>query len=221
MDMGDIRKIIARRAAAEIREGMIVNLGIGIPSLVPEFIPSTVSVYFQAENGILGMGPEPLENKDGNLSNAAGYPVSILPGGSYFDSAVSFGMIRSGYIDLSILGALEVSEKGDLANWIVPGKKVPGVGGAMELAYGAKNLIALMPHCDKNGRPKIVRKCSLPITTYHCVNKIITERAVFCIINNEELQLEEIMPGYNLADIKNYTEAGFTISQELITNKEA
>jgi acetate CoA/acetoacetate CoA-transferase beta subunit len=214
MDMGDIRKIIARRAAVEIREGMIVNLGIGIPSLVPEFIPSTVSVYFQAENGILGMGPEPLENKDGNLSNAAGYPVTILPGGSYFDSAVSFGMIRSGYIDLSILGALEVSENGDLANWIVPGKKVPGVGGAMELAYGAKNLIALMPHCDKSGKPKIVRKCSLPITTYHCVNKIITERAVFCIINNEELQLEEIMPGYNLADIKNDTEADFTISKE-------
>ncbi len=129
-------------------------------------------------------------------------------------------MIRSGYIDLSILGALEVSSNGDLANWIVPGKKVPGVGGAMELAYGAKNLIALMPHCDKNGRPKIVRKCSLPITTYHCVNKIITERAVFCIINNEELQLEEIMPGYNLADIKKYTAADFTISQKLITSKE-
>jgi acetate CoA/acetoacetate CoA-transferase beta subunit len=221
MDMGDIRKIIARRAAAEISDGMIVNLGIGIPSLIPEFIPSTVNVYFQAENGILGMGPEPTENRDGNLSNAAGYPVSVLPGASYFDSAVSFGMIRSGYIDLSILGALEVSGNGDLANWIVPGKKVPGVGGAMELAYGAKNLIALMPHCDKSGRPKIVRNCSLPITTYHCVNKIITERAVFSISNNENLQLEEIMAGYNLEDIKNYTEADFTISQELITSKEA
>jgi acetate CoA/acetoacetate CoA-transferase beta subunit len=216
MDMGDLRKIIARRAAAEIRQGMIVNLGIGIPSLVPEFIPPTVQVYFQAENGILGMGPEPTENKDGNLSNAAGYPVTILPGGSYFDSAVSFGMIRSGYIDLSILGALEVSQSGDLANWIVPGKKVPGVGGAMELAYGAKNLIAVMPHCDRNGRPKIVRKCNLPITTYRCVDKIITEQAVFRIVNNDALELEEIMPGHSLAELKNNTEADFTIGEKLI-----
>jgi acetate CoA/acetoacetate CoA-transferase beta subunit len=138
MDMGDARQIIAQRAAREIKDGMVVNLGIGIPSLVPDFLDKNVRVVFQAENGILGMGPTPKANADGNLSNAAGYPVTILPGASYFDSAMAFGMIRRGCIDVSILGALQVNEQGDLANWIVPGKRVPGVGGAMELAYGAK-----------------------------------------------------------------------------------
>ena len=213
--MGDIRKIIAERAAKEIRDGMIVNLGIGIPSIIPEFIPKDIHVMFQAENGILGMGPEPRENKDGHLSNAAGYPVSIIPGGSYFDSATSFGMIRKGYIDLAVLGSLEVSQFGDLANWIVPGKRVPGVGGAMDLAYGTKNLIALMAHCDKNGNPKIVKECSLPITTYKCVSKIITERAVFSVDRENGLQLEEIMEGFDLEDIKNSTGAEFKISSAL------
>jgi len=214
--MGDARKIIAERAAKEIKNGMIVNLGIGIPSLIPEFLSPDIHVMFQAENGILGMGPEPKKNKDGNLSNAAGYPVSILAGGSYFDSATSFGMIRNGYIDLSILGALEVSENGDLANWIVPGKRVPGVGGAMDLAYGVKNLIAVMPHCDKNGNPKIVHQCNLPLTAYRCVKKIITERAVFHIDLEKGLYLDEIMEGYNLDDIKNCTEADFTINAALM-----
>ncbi|MEK6781911.1 MAG: 3-oxoacid CoA-transferase subunit B [Bacteroidota bacterium] len=216
MDMGDARQTIAKRAAREVKNGMIVNLGIGIPSLVPDFLDVSLDVFFMAENGILGMGPTPSTNVDGNLSNAAGYPVSILPGGSYFDSATAFGMIRRGCIDLSILGALQVSEQGDLANWIVPGKRVPGVGGAMELAYGAKNLIALMSHCEKDGRPKIVKECTLPITTYHCVKKIITEMAVF-IIHNDGLILDEIMPGLSLADIKNHTEIDFTISPHLKT----
>ncbi len=214
--MGDARQTIAKRAAREVKNGMIVNLGIGIPSLVPDFLDVSLDVFFMAENGILGMGPTPSTNVDGNLSNAAGYPVSILPGGSYFDSATAFGMIRRGCIDLSILGALQVSEQGDLANWIVPGKRVPGVGGAMELAYGAKNLIALMSHCEKDGRPKIVKECTLPITTYHCVKKIITEMAVF-IIHNDGLILDEIMPGLSLADIKNHTEIDFTISPHLKT----
>lgn len=208
--MGDARQIIAQRAAREVKDGMVVNLGIGIPSLVPDFLDKDVRVFFQAENGILGMGPTPKKNADGNLSNAAGYPVTILPGASYFDSAVAFGMIRRGCIDLSILGALQVNEQGDLANWIVPGKRVPGVGGAMELAYGAKNLIALMTHCEKDGRPKIVKKCTLPITTYHCVKKIITEMAVFSI--SDKLYLDEIMPGSTLDDIKNNTEADFIIN---------
>ena len=210
MDMGDARQIIAQRAAREVKDGMIVNLGIGIPSLVPDFLDKNVRVIFQAENGILGMGPTPVSNSDGNLSNAAGYPVTILPGASYFDSAVAFGMIRRGCIDVSILGALQVSEQGDLANWIVPGKRVPGVGGAMELAYGAKNLIALMTHCEKDGRPKIVKKCTLPITTYHCVKKIITDMAVFSV--SDKFYLDELMPGCTVEDVKNNTEADFTIN---------
>ncbi len=212
--MGDERQIIAQRAAFEVKDGMIVNLGIGIPSLVPDYLDSSIHVFFQAENGILGMGPTPTSNADGNLSNAAGLPVTILPGGSYFDSAIAFGMIRRGCVDVSILGALQVSEDGDLANWIVPGKRVPGVGGAMELAYGAKNLIALMTHCEKDGRPKIVKKCKLPITAFHCVKKIITEMAVFSI-HDHAMILEEIMPGFSLTEIKNHTEADFIVSLQL------
>jgi len=173
MDMADARQIIAKRAAGEIKNGMIVNLGIGIPSLVPDYLDPAVRVFFQAENGILGMGPTPADNADENLCNAAGFPVTILPGASYFDSALAFGMIRKGFIDVSILGALQVSVNGNLANWIVPGKRVPGVGGAMELAYGAKNLIAVMTHCEKDGSPKILNECTLPITTFNCVKKII------------------------------------------------
>ena len=208
--MGDARQIIAQRAAREIKDGMVVNLGIGIPSLVPDFLDENVRVVFQAENGILGMGPTPKVGADGNLSNAAGYPVTVLPGASYFDSAIAFGMIRRGCIDVSILGALQVNEQGDLANWIVPGKRVPGVGGAMELAYGAKNLIALMIHCEKDGRPKIVKKCSLPITTYCCVKKIITDMAVFTV--SDRLYLDELMPGFTTDDVKNNTEADFVIN---------
>lgn len=211
MDMGDARQIIAQRAAREIKDGMIVNLGIGIPSLVPNYLDPSLRVFFQAENGILGMGPTPtLKESDGNLSNAAGYPVTLLKGGSYFDSAVAFGMIRRGCIDVSILGALQVSSSGDLANWIVPGKRVPGVGGAMELAYGAKNLIALMTHCEKDGSPKIVKTCTLPITTYRCVKKIITDMAVFSIVDGK-LRLDELMPGSSLSEVKEKTEAEFTV----------
>jgi len=211
MDMGDARQIIAQRAAREIKDGMVVNLGIGIPSLVPDYLDPSINVFFQAENGILGMGPTPAKNADGNLSNAAGYPVTLLTGGSYFDSAIAFGMIRRGCIDVSILGALQVSATGDLANWIVPGKRVPGVGGAMELAYGAKNLIALMTHCEKDGQPKIVEKCSLPITTYHCVKKIITDLAVFSVVDGN-LQLDELMPGASIAEVKTKTGAEFKIA---------
>lgn len=214
MDMGDARQIIAQRAAREISDGMIVNLGIGIPSLVPDYLDPSINVLFQAENGILGMGPTPKANADGNLSNAAGYPVTLLTGGSYFDSAVAFGMIRRGCIDVSILGALQVSASGDLANWIVPGKRVPGVGGAMELAYGARNLIALMTHTEKDGQPKIMDTCTLPITTYHCVKKIITDLAVFSIANGK-LRLDELMPGANLDEVTAKTAASFEIRPDL------
>ncbi|MBS1543206.1 MAG: 3-oxoacid CoA-transferase subunit B [Bacteroidetes bacterium] len=216
MGMGDARQVIAKRAALEVKDGMVVNLGIGIPSLVPDYLDPSIHVFFQAENGILGMGPTPTKNPDGNLSNAAGYPVSILPGGSYFDSAIAFGMIRRGCIDVSILGALQVSQQGDLANWIVPGKRVPGVGGAMELAYGARNLIALMTHCEKDGSPKIMKKCTLPITTYNCVKHIITEMAVFTV--GDKLRLDEVMEGFSVQDIRNHTEADFELSEALGKN---
>jgi acetate CoA/acetoacetate CoA-transferase beta subunit len=216
MEMGDERQIIAQRAAREVQDGMIVNLGIGIPSMVPDYLAPATRVFFQAENGILGMGPTPISDADGNLSNAAGLPVTIVPGASYFDSAMAFGMIRRGCIDVSILGALQVSERGDLANWIVPGKRVPGVGGAMELAYGAKNLIALMAHREKDGRPKIVKQCTLPVTAFACVKKIITELAVFSV-HPDKLILDEIMPGSSLTEIRNYTEADFTVSPHLNT----
>ncbi|MEY3405641.1 MAG: 3-oxoacid CoA-transferase subunit B [Cyclobacteriaceae bacterium] len=212
--MADPRVIIARRAALEVKSGMMVNLGIGIPSLVPDYLDPSVDVFFQAENGILGLGPTPTENANPNLINAAGLPVTVRPGGSYFDSAMSFGMIRKGFIDLAILGALQVSQKGDLANWIVPGKRVPGVGGAMDLAYGAKNLIAVMTHCEKDGHPKILKSCTLPLTAIGCVKKIITEWAVFTI-SNEGLTLIEVMPGATLDLIHSKTEAEYKIAPGL------
>jgi len=214
MDMGDSRQIIAKRAAQEIVTGMTVNLGIGIPSLIPDYIDPSTKVFFHAENGLLGLGPTPAENPDWALSNAAGYPVSIVNGGSYFDSALSFGMIRSGRIDLAVLGSLQVSRDGDLANWIVPGKRVPGVGGAMELAFGAKRLIALMQHCEKNGKPKIVTTCTLPLTATGCVKRVITEIAVFDI-DKSGLTLIEVMPGFTVSDIRNHTEADFNIAEKI------
>ena len=217
MGMGDtdIRRLIARRAAREVRSGMVVNLGIGIPSLVPDFLGTDVRVMFQAENGILGMGPTPASDADPNLSNAAGYPVTVVPGASYFDSAVSFGMIRTGRVDLAILGALQVSAQGDLANWIVPGKRVPGVGGAMELAAGARNLIAVMSHVEKDGAPKIVASLTLPVTARSCVSKIITDMAVFRL-DEHGLVLEELMDGCSEPDVRSKTGAAYRISESLI-----
>ena len=213
--MGDSRQLIAQRAAKEIVSGMIVNLGIGIPSLIPDYLDPSTRVFFHTENGLLGFGPTPAENPDWTLSNAAGYPVSIVEGGIYFDSTISFGMIRSGRIDLAVLGSLQVSAAGDLANWIVPGKRVPGVGGAMELAYGAKHLIALMQHCEKNGKPKIVRKCTLPLTATSCVKRVITEMGVFDIDPQHGLTLTEVMPGFMVSDLRNHTEADFILSENL------
>jgi acetate CoA/acetoacetate CoA-transferase beta subunit len=214
MVMADARVIIAKRAALEVKSGMIVNLGIGIPSMVPDYLDPSVDVFFQAENGILGLGPTPKSAPDPNLINAAGLPVTVRQGGSYFDSAVSFGMIRKGFIDLAILGALQVAQNGDLANWIVPGKRVPGVGGAMDLAYGAKNLIAVMTHCEKDGHPKILKSCTLPLTASGCVKKIITEWAVFEVTGNG-LLLTEIMPDANLEMIRSKTDAPFMIASGL------
>jgi acetate CoA/acetoacetate CoA-transferase beta subunit len=206
---------MAKRAAEEIIDGMVVNLGIGIPSLVPNHLPGTRTVMFQAENGILGMGPSPsIGKEDMNLCNAGGYPVTVVPGASYFDSVTAFGIIRRGKIDVSILGSLQVSSRGDLANWIIPGKKVPGMGGAMDLASKANKLIVLMNHTDKTGNPKILEECTLPLTAKKCVDLIITELAVFEVIN-EQLVLIEHFNTTTVNEIISKTACDFLIAETL------
>ncbi|MGM0827988.1 MAG: 3-oxoacid CoA-transferase subunit B [Bacillota bacterium] len=208
----ELKDKLAKRAALEVKEHMIVNLGIGIPSLVPNHLPQGFPVVFQSENGIIGIGPAPREGQeDENLCNAGGYPVSLMNGGCYTDSSIAFAMIRRGKVDLTILGSLQVSEKGDLANWIIPGKKVPGMGGATELASKAKRVIVLMTHLDKKGGSKIVRECTLPLTTRSCVSMIITDRAVFTI-EDGRLILKELFNPYTLQDIEETTEAQYTLS---------
>nr|WP_295971428.1 3-oxoacid CoA-transferase subunit B [uncultured Bacillus sp.] len=209
------RNRMAKRAAEEIKTGMIVNLGIGIPSLVPNFLAKDTHVMFQAENGLVGIGPSPAKGKeDENLCNAGGLPITVIPGASYSDSTISFGMIRSGRIDVTILGALQVSEKGDLANWIVPGKKVPGMGGAMELAQKAKKVIVVMSHRDKNGQAKILKDCSLPLTCSSCVDMIITEMAVFQV-KAEGLVLCEYVEGYTIDEIKKTTACSLIVMGDM------
>jgi len=211
----DFRNTMARRAAEEIRNGMVVNLGIGIPSLVPNHLPKNMLVMFHAENGITGMGPSPEKGmEDENLCNAGGFPVTLNQGGSYCDSAISFGMIRRGRVDITILGSLQVSQQGDLANWIVPGKKVPGMGGAMELAQKARKVMVLMNHCDKAGNPKIVTSCTLPLTTKACVDMIITELAVFKV-TPKGLVLTELFPPYDIQQIADKTECEFSVSDAI------
>ncbi|NRD80457.1 3-oxoacid CoA-transferase subunit B [Bacillus sp. BRMEA1] len=216
MGMGvDIRNKLARRAAEEIQHGMVVNLGIGIPSLVPNHLPKEIQVIFHAENGITGMGPSPNKGEeDENLCNAGGFPVTLKIGGSYCDSGIAFGMIRRGKVDMTILGSLQVSKCGDLANWIVPGKKVPGMGGAMELAQKAKKVVVLMNHCDKQGNPKIVNECTLPLTSSTCVNIIITELAVFQV-SSSGLFLTEVFEPYDLKTIKERTGCSFIIHEQI------
>ncbi len=210
-----VRNQIAKRAAQEIKTGMTVNLGIGIPTLVANYVPDSMKVMFHAENGILGTGPSPVEGtENANLCNAGGYPVTVVPGASFFDSTTAFGMIRKGLIDITILGAFEVSEEGDLANWIIPGKKVPGVGGALELAQKSKKVIVLMNQVNKNGTSKIVKSCSLPLTAKNCVDMIITEMAVFQI-QSGKLTLMEVMEPYSFDDIKAGTDADFLLAESL------
>lgn len=215
MGMGiEVRHRIARRAAKEIKDGMIVNLGIGIPSLVPNFLPPEMDVLFHAENGVLGMGPSPIKGEeDGMLCNAGGFPVTIIPGASYFDSAAAFAMIRGGYLDVTILGGLEVSEKGDLANWVIPGKKVPGIGGGMELAEKAKKVIVLMSHVNKLGEPKILQECTLPLTARRCVDIIITDMAVM-EVTEEGLVLKEVMESFTEKDVREKTGARLIRKEE-------
>ncbi|MCK1991134.1 3-oxoacid CoA-transferase subunit B [Peribacillus muralis] len=209
------RNRIAKRAAAEISNGMLVNLGIGIPSLVPNHLTHDHDVMFHAENGLVGMGSAPDKGKeDASLCNAGGQPITIRAGASYCDSTVAFGMIRRGLVDITILGALQVSVAGDLANWIVPGSRVPGMGGAMELAAKAKKVIVLMEHCDKKGISKIVDSCTLPLTAKKCVHMIITELGVFSITKTG-LLLTDIFAACSLNEIRFKTEASFTVSDNI------
>jgi 3-oxoacid CoA-transferase subunit B len=208
---------IAKRIAREVKDGMFVNLGIGIPTLVANYIPSEFKVVLQSENGILGMGPFPLEGEeDADLINAGKQTITLLKGSSIFDSAMSFGMIRAQKVDLTILGAMEVSENGDIANWKIPGKMVKGMGGAMDLVASAKNIIVAMQQVNKAGQSKFLPKCDLPLTGINCVKKVVTELGVYEIVQGGGFKLIERAPGISVDEIRNATAGKLIVDGEII-----
>jgi acetate CoA/acetoacetate CoA-transferase beta subunit len=203
---------IAARVAKELKDGDVVNLGIGLPTMVPNYLPEGVSVILQSENGYIGLGPVTAEDPD--LVNAGGQPSGIIQGAAFFDSAFSFELIRGGHVDVTVLGGLEVDKHGNLANWMVPGKMVPGMGGAMDLVTGAKKVVVAMEHCTKKGGSKILEQCTLPLTGKGVVDVIVTELAVFRV-TEEGLVLDEIMDGATLEMVQEKTEATFKVSPNL------
>lgn len=215
--MSDMRERIVRRVARFFNDGDLVNLGIGMPTMVANFIPSDINVMLQSENGFIGLGPSPdagMEDKD--TVNAGGMPVTIVSGGACFDSSISFALIRGGHVDATVLGALEVDEKGNLANWIVPGKLVPGMGGAMDLVVGAKKVIIAMEHTTKEGAPKILKSCTLPLTAVNVVDYIVTELGVM-EVTEEGIVLRELAPGVTAEEIQSRTEAQLIIPAHVET----
>ncbi|HHY13844.1 MAG TPA: CoA transferase subunit B [Thermoanaerobacterales bacterium] len=214
MNKKELQSFIAQRVAKELKDGDVVNLGIGLPTLVANYVPEDVEVTFQSENGFVGLGKAPEKGKeDEDLVNAGGGYVTILPGGAFFDSSISFSVIRGGHVDITVLGALQVDQEGNLANWKIPGKMVPGMGGAMDLVEGAKKVIIAMEHTAR-GNPKILKKCNLPLTAKGQVDMIVTEMGVM-ELTEEGLLLSEINPKYSVEEIRTVTEANFIISSYL------
>ncbi|MEH2919847.1 3-oxoacid CoA-transferase subunit B [Samsonia erythrinae] len=208
----DAKELIARRVALELKNGDVVNLGIGLPTKVANYVPQGIEVTFQSENGFLGLGA--VTEPDGNLVNAGGQPCGMVPGASMFDSAFSFALIRGGHVDVCVLGGLQVDEQGNLANWMVPGKMVPGMGGAMDLVVGAKKVIIALEHCAKNGDAKLLHQCTYPLTAANKVSMVVTELAVFQFIDRQ-MVLTEISPDITVDALRQKTEANFTVSADL------
>lgn len=208
------KEIIARRVALELKDGDVVNLGIGLPTQVANYLPEGIDITLQSENGFLGLGP--VTDIDPNLVNAGGQPCGMVPGAAMFDSATSFMLIRGGHVDACVLGGLQVDEEANLANWMIPGKMVPGMGGAMDLVTGAKKVIIAMEHCAKDGSSKVLKRCTLPLTAVNAVHMLVTELAVFKFINGK-LHLMEIAEGYSIDDVISKTEAEFVVSSSLRT----